>query len=165
MTRTLARALASGGLLLVLTFALAAGSSSSTATTGPSTGPATAPTPAPASVAPPSTPAVSEAPPAGAAAAAGCLAGTAPATVAPSIPDFAFPPPTVTVTPADLLGRKHDDRPAHTPTLDDGACDTGRSGWVGRRQGRSSSADAAGKTFSYHCAIHPRMTATIVVSP
>lgn len=159
---TLTRTLALGGLFLVLAFALAACSSSSTATTGPTTGP----TSAPASVAPATTAAASEAPPASAAAASGCTAGTAPATVALSIKDFAFSPGTITVKVGDVLGWKNDDGPAHTATLDDGSCDTGRIG--GGSAGDRTfvfGADAAGKTFSYHCAIHPRMTATIVVSP
>lgn len=163
MNRILARALASRGLLLALTFALAACSSYSTATTGPATGP----TPAPASVAPLPTTAVSEAPPASPpAAAGGCTAGTAPATVALSIRDFAFSPRTVTVKAGDVLGWTNDDSAAHTATLDDGTCDTGRIGG-GSAGGLAFvfSAAAAGRTFSYHCAIHPRMTATIVVSP
>ncbi len=171
MNRILSRALASSGLLLALSFALAACSSYSTATTGPSTGPATgpatAPTPAPASVAPDPTTAVTEVPPASATAAAGgCTAGTAPATVALSIKDFAYSPRTVTVKAGDVLGWTNDDSAAHTATLDDGLCDTGRIG--GGSAGDRAfvfSAEAAGRTFSYHCAIHPRMTATIVVSP
>lgn len=162
MTRNLTRTLALGGLLLVLAFALAACSSTSTATTGPSTGPTTAP----ASVAPASPAAVSAAPPASAAAASSCTAGTAPATVALSIKDFAFSPGTITVKVGDVLGWRNDDSAAHTATLDDGSCDTGRIG--GGSAGERTfvfGADAAGKTFSYHCAIHPRMTATIVVSP
>lgn len=167
MNRILARALASRGRLLALTFALAACSSYSTATAGPSTGPATAPTPAPASAAPLPTTAVSEAPPASPpAAAGGCTAGTAPATVALSIRDFAFSPRTVTVKAGDVLGWTNDDSAAHTATLDDGTCDTGRIGG-GSAGGLAFvfSVEAAGRTFSYHCAIHPRMTATIVVSP
>lgn len=165
MTRTLTRTLALGGLLLVLAFALAACSSYSTATAGPSTAPSTGPTAAPASVAPASTAAVSEAPPASATA-GGCTTGTAPATIALSIKDFAFSPGTVTVKVGDVLGWRNDDGAAHTATLDDGSCDTGRIG--GGSAGDRTfvfGADAAGKTFSYHCAIHPRMTATIVVSP
>lgn len=165
MTRTLTPTLVLGGLLLVLAFALAACSGYSTATTGPSTGPSTGPTTAPASVAPPSTAAVSEAPPASAAA-GGCTADSAPATVALSIKDFAFSPGTITVKVGDVLGWKNDDGAAHTATLDDGSCDTGRIG--GGSTGNRTfvfGADAAGKTFSYHCAIHSRMTATIVVNP
>jgi plastocyanin len=166
LTWTLTRTLALGGLLLVLTFALAACSGSSTATTGPSTGPTTGPTIAPASVAPATTAPVSEAPPASAAAAGGCTAGTVPATVALSIKDFAFSPRAITVKVGDVLGWQNDDSAAHTATLDDGSCDTGAigSGSAGDRT-FAFGADAAGKTFSYHCAIHPRMTATIVVSP
>ena len=162
MTRTLPGTLALGGLLLVLALALAACSSSSTATSGPSTGP----TIAPASVAPATTAAVSEAPPASAAAAGGCTVGAAPATVALAIKDFAFTPRAITVKVGDVLGWQNDDSAAHTATLDDGSCDTGRigSGSVGDRTFVFGT-DAAGKTFSYHCAIHPRMTATIDVSP
>jgi plastocyanin len=116
-------------------------------------------------VAPAATAALSEAPPASAAA-GGCTAGAAPATVALSIRDFAFSPGAVTVKVGDVLGWKNDDSAAHTATLDDGSCDTGRigGGAAGART-FAFGADAAGKTFSYHCAIHPRMTATIVVSP
>jgi plastocyanin len=144
MTRPVTRHLTLLGPGLVLAFALAACSSGSSATTGPTSAPAAT---------------------AAASASGGCTVGTAGATVTVSIKSFAFSPETVTVKVGDVLGWANGDSATHTATLDDGSCDAGRI--TGGSAGTKTfvfSADAAGKSFTYHCAIHSSMKGTITVT-
>lgn len=160
MTRLVTRRLTLLGPGIVLAFALAACSSGSSATTGPTSAPAaTAAAPAaPASAAP-------VAPASAAPASGGCTVGTAGATVTVSIKGFAFSPETVTVKVGDVLGWTNGDSAAHTATLDDGSCDAGRiAGGSAGKQTLVFGADAAGKSFTYHCAIHSSMKGTITVT-
>jgi plastocyanin len=152
MTRPATRRLTLLGPGLVLAFALAACSSGSSATTGPTSAPA-------------ATAAAPAAPASAASASGGCTVGTAGATVTVSIKSFAFSPETVTVKVGDVLGWANGDSATHTATLDDGSCDAGRI--TGGSAGTKTfvfSADAAGKSFTYHCAIHSSMKGTITVT-
>jgi plastocyanin len=95
----------------------------------------------------------------------GCTVGTAAATVTVSIKSFAFSPEPVTVKVGDVLGWTNGDSATHTATLDDGSCDAGRI--TGGSAGTKTfvfSADAVGKSFTYHCAIHSSMKGTITVT-
>lgn len=146
MTRSVTRHLTLLGPGLVLAFALAACSSGSSATTGPASAPASAV-------------------PVSAASASGCTVGTAAATLTVQIKGFAFSPETVTVKVGDVIGWTNGDSVTHTATLDDGSCDTGRI--AGGSAGQNTfvfGADAAGRSFTYHCAIHRSMKGTIAVT-
>ena len=78
-----------------------------------------------------------------------------------AIQNFAFSPQTLTVAPGTTVVWTNKDNVSHTVTSDTGA-------WT------DSGDVATGKTFSltltkpgtypYHCAIHPTMTATLIVS-
>jgi plastocyanin len=152
MTRSVTRHLTLLGPGLALAFVLAACSSGSSATTGPAS--------APASVAPAS---AASAP--SAASASNCTVGTAAATVTVSIKGFAFSPETVTVKVGDVIGWTNSDSATHTATLDDGSCDAGRiAGGSAGKQTLVFGAEAAGKSFTYHCAIHASMKGTITVT-
>jgi plastocyanin len=166
MTRSVTRHLTLLGPGLVLAFVLAACSSGSTAPTGSASALASV---APASVAPASAAPASAAPassaPDSGASASGCTVGTAAATVTVLIKDFAFSPETVTVKVGDVVGWTNGDSTAHTATLDDGSCDTGRiAGTSAGQQTFVFGADATGKSFTYHCAIHASMKGTITVT-
>lgn len=124
-------------LLAAAAFALSACSATATAT-GSISASAQAPTPAAASGAP-------------SAAAAG------PGAV--SIADFAFAPGTITVAPGTTVTWTNNDTAAHTVTADDGSFDS-KSLATGGSFSRLM--DTAG-TYSYHCAIHSSMTATVIV--
>jgi plastocyanin len=76
-----------------------------------------------------------------------------------SIANFAFSPASVTIAVGDTVTWTNNDQTAHTSTADNGAWD---SGPLQPGASFSHSFTAAG-TFSYHCAIHPFMTATISV--
>ncbi|HET9050949.1 MAG TPA: cupredoxin domain-containing protein [Candidatus Dormibacteraeota bacterium] len=84
-----------------------------------------------------------------------------PATVTVDIRNFAFTPTPITVARGTTVIWRNDDASAHTATGDSKTFDTGTVA-----PGASSTAVVllnAG-TFSYHCAIHQYMTATIVVT-
>ncbi len=88
---------------------------------------------------------------------------TAPAvraqTASISIANFAFSPATLTVSVGTTVTWTNSDAVAHTATSDSNAWNTPLI-----ESGRSASVkfDQAG-TFTYHCAVHPDMMATIIV--
>lgn len=76
-----------------------------------------------------------------------------------TIENMAFSPTTLTVKVGDSVTWTNKDSFEHTVTADDGSFDTGA---IGSGQSKSVTFDKAG-IFTYHCNIHPNMTATIVV--
>lgn len=82
------------------------------------------------------------------------------ATHAVSIEGFAFNPANLTIAAGDIVTFTNNDGAPHTATADNGGFDTGR---LNRGDASSIQFDAAG-TYSYYCAIHRRMTATITVT-
>lgn len=73
--------------------------------------------------------------------------------------NLSFAPTTVTVDVGDTVTWQNNDNVSHTATADDGSFDTGT---ISTGQSDAVTFDTAG-TFPYHCAIHPAMTATVVV--
>jgi plastocyanin len=138
---TLARAAATGALVLAL--AGCAGAASS------------APSVAPSIAASSAAPAASSAAPSEAASAAPSAAGDA-----VTIQGFAFKPDTINVKTGATVTWTNNDSTAHTVTFDDGSQSSKNIGLGGTFQRTFS---AAG-TFKYHCAIHPNMTATVTVA-
>ncbi|HET8524187.1 MAG TPA: cupredoxin domain-containing protein [Thermomicrobiales bacterium] len=80
--------------------------------------------------------------------------------VSVSIHNFAFDPGTITITAGTTVTWTNNDSTTHTVTADDGAFDSGN---LPTGQSFSMTFDTPG-TFTYHCAIHPNMTATIIVT-
>ena len=78
-----------------------------------------------------------------------------------SIAAMAFPP-TTTVAKGTTVKWVNNDNMTHTATSDDGT--TFDSGNIAAGASYSVVASKAG-TFTYHCNIHPTMTATLVVNP
>jgi plastocyanin len=76
-----------------------------------------------------------------------------------TIADFAFTPGTITVKVGATVTWTNNDTAAHTVTADDGTFD---SKSLAPGATFSHLLDKAG-TYSYHCAIHSSMTATVVV--
>jgi plastocyanin len=93
--------------------------------------------------------------------AAGCAVAPSgsTATVSATIKNFAYSPTPIEAKVGDVIGWANQDSTAHTVTMDNGACDT-------KQIAAGSTAmlvfSAAG-TYTYHCAIHPQMKATIDV--
>ncbi len=83
------------------------------------------------------------------------------ATVQVAIQNFAFSPRTLTIAPGDTVVWTQQDSAPHTVTSDTGAWTA--SADLGSGQTFSHTFTTAG-TFPYHCAVHPNMTATIVVA-
>jgi plastocyanin len=77
-----------------------------------------------------------------------------------SIANFAFQPASLQVAVGATVTWTNADSTAHTVTSDTGAFD---SGPLAPGESFSQTFTTAG-TFTYHCQIHPFMTATIVVS-
>ena len=77
-----------------------------------------------------------------------------------NIVNFAFSPGTLTIKAGTTVTWTNNDSTTHTVTLDDGSCDAGqvKAGSTG-----SLTFGVAG-TYPYHCAIHPTMKGTVVVS-
>ena len=71
-------------------------------------------------------------------------------------------PPTTTVAKGTTVKWVNNDNMTHTATSDDGT--TFDSGNIAAGASYSVVASKAG-TFTYHCNIHPTMTATLVVNP
>jgi plastocyanin len=106
-------------------------------------------------------------------------ASPAPATAAPSAPaaespsaapaggggdavqiaDFKFAPASITVAAGSTVTWTNGDSAGHTVTADDGSFG---SETIANGDTFSQTFPTAG-TFAYHCAIHPAMTATVVV--
>jgi len=76
------------------------------------------------------------------------------------ITNFAFDPPKLTVRAGTTVTWTNQDGAPHTITSDAGDWDSGQ---LSKGQSFSHTFDQAG-TFAYHCAVHPTMTGTIVVT-
>lgn len=75
------------------------------------------------------------------------------------IDNFAFSPATVTIQVGDTVTWSNMDDTAHTATADDASWDSGN---LAPGATFPHTFTQAG-TFTYHCAIHPTMTGTVVV--
>ncbi len=77
-----------------------------------------------------------------------------------TISNFSFSPSSITVTAGSSVVWKNNDSTSHTATADNGSFNTGIIA-----PGASSNAITMSTpgTFTYHCQIHPFMTATITV--
>lgn len=72
---------------------------------------------------------------------------------------MAFSPATITVKVGSTVTWTNNDSVGHTVTADDSSFDTGVF-----RQGESKSVTfSKAGTFTYHCNVHPNMTATVIV--
>jgi len=76
-----------------------------------------------------------------------------------TIQGFAFEPANLTIAAGDSVTFVNADNAPHTATANNGAFDTGRLANGGEAKLTFSSAG----TYDYFCAIHPNMTANIVV--
>lgn len=76
-----------------------------------------------------------------------------------NIQGFAFSPGTLQIPAGTTVTWTNNDQVAHTVTADDGSFDSGNIAPGGTY---SMTFDTPG-TISYHCAVHPNMTASIVV--
>lgn len=77
-----------------------------------------------------------------------------------SIAGFAFSTSSLSVTKGAKVTWKNNDATTHTVTSDDGAFDSGNIAPGGSFSFTFTNAG----TFSYHCKIHPGMTAKVVVA-
>ena len=77
-----------------------------------------------------------------------------------SIQDFFFDPGQLTVSPGTTITWVNDGKAPHTTTADDGTWD---SGTLQPGEDFSFTFDQPG-TYTYHCSIHPDMTASVKVS-
>lgn len=77
-----------------------------------------------------------------------------------TISGFAFSPTPLTIAAGSTVSWTNKDAVAHTATADDGSFDTGDI--ITNGSSASVSFNKAG-TYTYHCAIHPTMKATIIV--
>lgn len=76
------------------------------------------------------------------------------------IKGFAFEPANLTINAGDSVEFINEDGAPHTATADNGSFDTGNL-----RRGQSATLTfAAAGTFSYFCAVHPRMKGSVTVS-
>ena len=76
-----------------------------------------------------------------------------------NISGFAFSPVSVTIQRGSTVTWTNKDAATHTATADDGSFDTGL---LTTNHNNHFTFSTAG-TFTYHCAIHPTMTAQIIV--
>ena len=76
------------------------------------------------------------------------------------IADFAFAPASRSVKAGDSVKWTNRDGATHTVTADDGAFDSGK---LAGGKSFSFTFEQAG-TFAYHCNIHQRMTAKVIVT-
>jgi|WetSurMetagenome_2_1015567.scaffolds.fasta_scaffold03169_4 plastocyanin len=77
------------------------------------------------------------------------------------IQNMAFNPNSITVTVNTTIIWTNQDPIAHTVTSDDGLFDSGNI----PSNGTYSHTFTQAGTFSYHCTIHPNMTAVVKVNP
>jgi plastocyanin len=77
-----------------------------------------------------------------------------------SIQDFSFNPGQITVAPGTTVTWTNEGPSPHTTTADDGSWD---SGTLQQGEDFSFTFDEPG-TYTYHCTIHPDMTASVKVS-
>ncbi|MEP6687946.1 MAG: cupredoxin family copper-binding protein [Gemmatimonadales bacterium] len=78
-----------------------------------------------------------------------------------AIENFAYVPPTLTVASGTTVTWTNGDDVQHTVTADDGT--SFDSNLLGRRQTFQLTAPAPG-SYTYHCAVHPFMKATLTVT-
>lgn len=78
-----------------------------------------------------------------------------------NIKSFAFDPASITVKVGTSITWTNEDSAPHTITGDKGEWDSGQ---IGQGQTYTHKFDQAG-TYAYHCAVHPKMTGTVVVTP
>jgi plastocyanin len=83
-----------------------------------------------------------------------------PERVSVAIKNFAFSPNQMNVKAGTEMTWTNNDNVPHTVTSDSGAFESGTL----RPGGAFSFVFKTSGTFSYHCAIHPSMTATVVVT-
>lgn len=76
-----------------------------------------------------------------------------------TIQNMAFSPATLTVKVGDKVTWTNQDSVGHSATADDNSFDTGV---IAQGQSGSTTFSKAG-TYTYHCKVHPSMTATIIV--
>jgi len=77
-----------------------------------------------------------------------------------SIRDFSFDPGQITVAPGTTVTWTNEGPSPHTTTADDGSWDSGE---LQQGEDFSFTFDKPG-TYTYHCSIHPDMTASVKVS-
>src|SRR5215210_4624158 len=77
-----------------------------------------------------------------------------------SIQDFSFSPSQITVAPGTTVTWVNKGPSPHTTTADDGSWDSGK---LQQGEDFSFTFDKPG-TYTYHCSIHPDMTASVKVS-
>jgi len=148
----------SGPVTMLLGLALATAACSAGQAT-PAGTPAAQPTPTTAASASPDSPGPTTAPASGTAApCAVAAAGTDGAEV--TIAGFAFGSPTVTIAVGQAVTWTNRDGAPHTATMDGGECGTPR---LARGESSTLVFTVAG-TYTYHCAIHREMTATLEVT-
>jgi plastocyanin len=85
--------------------------------------------------------------------------GTSSSGSAVSIANFAFSPPSLTIKAGQTVTWTNNDSVAHTITADDNSFDSGQVAPGATYQHTFAKAG----TVSYHCSIHPSMTANITV--
>jgi plastocyanin len=78
-----------------------------------------------------------------------------------AIGNFAYVPPSLSVASGSTVTWTNNDEVAHTVTADDG--NSFSSELLGRGRTFQLTAPAPG-TYSYHCAVHPFMKATLTVT-
>jgi plastocyanin len=88
-----------------------------------------------------------------------------PNTVNITIIGFAFSPSTVTVHVGDIIKWTNNDGTTHTATSDAAQPFSFNSGNLSGSGGTFSYTTTTTGTTTYHCAIHPSMTGTIIVQP
>ena len=77
---------------------------------------------------------------------------------------FAFSPATLTIKAGTTVTWKNTTVASHTVTSDDGKTfDSGTSNPIAAQTGTFSFTFTKAGTFAYHCAIHPFMTAKVIV--
>lgn len=159
MTRRLGLSASLAAATLLLAACSAGGATPTPVPATPATTNAPA-TPAPATPATTNAPAATDAPstPADATAAAGCEVVADGTGTAAAIKGFAFPS-GLTVKAGEAIAWTNGDSAPHTVTFDDGTC---ASGSIGGGATVVVQYTTPG-TYTFHCAIHPKMTGSIEV--
>jgi len=76
------------------------------------------------------------------------------------IKNFAFEPADLTINAGDSVEFINEDSAPHTATADNGSFDTGNL----RRGQKATLTFATAGTYSYFCAVHPRMKGSLTVN-
>jgi plastocyanin len=92
-------------------------------------------------------------------AAATLAPSSVPKTASVTIKDFEFTPASITVAVGSTVTWTNDGPSTHTVTADDGSFDSKDLA----KGGTFSQTFQTAGTFSYHCSIHPFMTAKVIV--